>query len=116
MPDVEQLVSLILDQHIQGHIDKVNKLLEHGDRSSCCYILDSRQCIVSSLTSCECFIQVEGNEEVYRDRQTEYSTPVPVPNHKQEEFLNAETLLPMLSGISGFLSSPNVDSRQDFHI
>jgi COP9 signalosome complex subunit 2 len=32
--DVEQLlVSLILDNRIQGHIDQVNKLLERGDRS-----------------------------------------------------------------------------------
>ncbi|KAK9831921.1 hypothetical protein WJX74_008615 [Apatococcus lobatus] len=33
-PDVEQLlVSLILDNRIQGHIDQVNQLLEVGDRS-----------------------------------------------------------------------------------
>lgn len=33
--DVEQLlVSLILDNRIQGHIDQVNKLLERGDRSA----------------------------------------------------------------------------------
>lgn len=32
--DVEQLlVSLILDNHIQGHIDQVNRLLERNDRS-----------------------------------------------------------------------------------
>lgn len=32
--DVEQLlVSLILDNRIQGHIDQVNRLLERGDRS-----------------------------------------------------------------------------------
>jgi len=32
--DVEQLlVSLILDNRVQGHIDQVNKLLECGDRS-----------------------------------------------------------------------------------
>lgn len=33
--DVEQLlVSLILDNRIQGHIDQVNRLLERGDRLS----------------------------------------------------------------------------------
>lgn len=32
--DVEKLlVSLILDNRIQGHIDQVNRLLERGDRS-----------------------------------------------------------------------------------
>jgi hypothetical protein len=32
--DVEQLlVSLILDNRIQGHIDQVNRLLERSDRS-----------------------------------------------------------------------------------
>lgn len=32
--DVEQLlVSLILDNRIDGHIDQVNRLLERGDRS-----------------------------------------------------------------------------------
>lgn len=31
--DVEQLlVSLILDNRVQGHIDQVNKMLERGDR------------------------------------------------------------------------------------
>ena len=33
--DVEQLlVSLILDNRIDGHIDQVNRLLERGDRSA----------------------------------------------------------------------------------
>lgn len=33
--DVEQLlVSLILDNRIQGHIDQVNRLLERSDRSN----------------------------------------------------------------------------------
>ena len=33
--DVEQLlVSLILDNRIQGHIDQVNRLLERSDRSA----------------------------------------------------------------------------------
>lgn len=37
--DVEQLlVSLILDNRIDGHIDQVNKLLERGDR----YVIVSR--------------------------------------------------------------------------
>lgn len=32
--DVEQLlISLILDNRVQGHIDQVNRLLERGDRS-----------------------------------------------------------------------------------
>ncbi|XP_010922119.1 COP9 signalosome complex subunit 2-like [Elaeis guineensis] len=35
--DVEQLlVSLILDNRIQGHVDQVNKLLQRSDRSSLC--------------------------------------------------------------------------------
>ncbi|GKF79013.1 COP9 signalosome complex subunit 2, partial [Tanacetum coccineum] len=33
--DVEQLlVSLILDNRVQGHIDQVNRLLECGERES----------------------------------------------------------------------------------
>ena len=38
--DVEQLlVSLILDNRIQGHIDQVNRLLERADRSAFIFFL-----------------------------------------------------------------------------
>lgn len=38
--DVEQLlVSLILDNRIQGHIDQVNRLLERSDRSAISHFL-----------------------------------------------------------------------------
>ena len=38
--DVEQLlVSLILDNRIQGHIDQVNQLLERSDRSAISHFL-----------------------------------------------------------------------------
>lgn len=45
--DVETLlVSLILDNRIQGHIDQVNKLLERSDRFFHCLFLSLRVCLV----------------------------------------------------------------------
>lgn len=45
--DVEQLlVSLILDNRIDGHIDQVNRLLERGDRSAyLIFLLLKKKCI-----------------------------------------------------------------------
>lgn len=46
--DVEQLlVSLILDNRIQGHIDQVNRLLERGDRST---FISNLQCFCKAIS------------------------------------------------------------------
>lgn len=46
--DVEQLlVSLILDNRIQGHIDQVNRLLERGDRST---FISNLQCFYDAIS------------------------------------------------------------------
>lgn len=48
--DVEQLlVSLILDNRIQGHIDQVNRLLERGDRLD--FIFECSSVVLSPLSS-----------------------------------------------------------------
>lgn len=51
--DVEQLlVSLILDNRIDGHIDQVNRLLERGDRSAyLTFLLLKKKCIFNLLIS-----------------------------------------------------------------
>lgn len=74
--DVEQLlVSLILDNRIDGHIDQVNRLLERGDRSAYFLLFSTRfswnWTNVSMIWLCThicLLVQVKGYEEVHRHR------------------------------------------------
>jgi hypothetical protein len=64
--DVEQLlVSLILDNRIQGHIDQVNRLLERSDRSVYIFYFLSTVLKTGILLTLKKIVQVERNEEVY---------------------------------------------------
>lgn len=74
--DVEQLlVSLILDNRIQGHIDQVNKLLERSDRSHTfpLFLLDFECMMQDPSLKPPQLSQVQGNEEICCHRQVEHS-------------------------------------------
>lgn len=117
--DVEHLlVSLILDNRVQGHIDQVNQLLELGDRYalhslSLLYILPSvlacdfhlllviMKCQRSSLGHFPksnfavsnqllsvCAHQVKGTQEIYSNWHMEHPTQVFIPNSDHKDRLN----------------------------
>ena len=74
--DVEQLlVSLILDNRIQGHIDQVNRLLERGDRLSFIFFLliICCCCIVNIIYLGLSIVQIERNEEVCSSGEMEHT-------------------------------------------
>ena len=73
--DVEQLlVSLILDNRIQGHIDQVNRLLERGDRLSFIFfLLFICCCIVNIIFLGLSIVQIERNEEVCSSGEMEHT-------------------------------------------
>lgn len=74
--DVEQLlVSLILDNRIQGHIDQVNRLLERGDRLD--FIFECSSVVLSPLSSMLFTLvsidQIKRNEEVCSSGEMEHT-------------------------------------------
>lgn len=73
--DVEQLlVSLILDNRIQGHIDQVNKLLERGDRSAFFFKLYVLFLFIIFILNYNVYyIQVEGDEKICCYREMEHA-------------------------------------------
>lgn len=88
--DVEQLlVSLILDNRIQGHIDQVNKLLERGERCRAPNLFYTVLYFVRSDWDVDLFglSQVQGDEEVQCHRQVEYSAEVHLPNIVQQSLM-----------------------------